>query len=282
MLAKKSRAVLIILAVIWLLAVVAASVWDMDITRAVMNEHSLYGRTLEAAGEPPAILFTSFNLALMAAYFFKCTRLTHRDITLGVLNLIGCVGTAIFATVKTVKYVYGYMGYSTVPFLHIICAVCIAVAISALFVTIAVFMGEKGLKKYFDTALHCVIAAVATFVIIWALKLVWGRVRPRQLTDTALFTPWYLPQWFTGYFSFPSGHTANATVIFSLAYYLRFLPERRKWVGSTVVTLLGVWTALVALSRVVVGAHFLSDVLFGAAVTVAIVYFSRPRNKNVY
>lgn len=275
---KQIRALLIILAVLWILGVIAASVWDMDITRAVMNERSLYGRALEVAGEPPAILFTSFNLALMAAYFFKCTKLSRRDIVLGVLSLVGCVGTAAFTTVKIAKYVCSVPLHPLITLYAVLAALAIAIA----FIMLTLFMSERTLIKYFDIALHCVIAAVATFAIIWALKLVWGRVRPRQLFGDAVFTSWYLPQGFTGYFSFPSGHTANATVVFSGAYYLRFLPKKHAGLKPLILAVLGIWTALVAFSRVVVGAHFLSDVLFGAAVTVAIVYFARPRNKNVY
>lgn len=278
MFTKTSRVIFVLLAVLWIFGVIAASVWDMDITRAVMNERSLYGRALEVAGEPPAILFTSFNLALMAAYFFKCKKLSRRDIVLGALSLVGCIGTAVFTTVKIAKYV------CTAPLHPLITlyAVLAALAISLVFVMLTLFMSEETLEKYFDAALHCFIAAAATFVIIWALKLVWGRVRPRQLFGDAVFTPWYLPQGFTGYFSFPSGHTANATVVFSGAYYLRFLQKKHAGLKPLILVALGIWTALVAFSRVVVGAHFLSDVLFGAAVTVAIVYFTRPRNKNVY
>lgn len=260
---------------LWLTALVFASLYDLDITRAVMNSRSLYGRTFEVLGEMPAVLFTSFNFALMTVYFVKCTDFRGKNKILAVLTLIGCTGTAIFTAVKTAKYLFG----SPLHLLFVIYAVTIGLAISFGFVLLSIFIGEESLKKYFRTATRCAVAAILTFVIIWVLKLTWGRLRPRD-GGVVSFTPWYLPQWFTGNFSFPSGHTANATVIFSVVYYFRFLSGKLKKLIPFFFAVLAVWLALVAFSRVVVGAHFLSDVLFGCAITLAIVYFTRPKEDN--
>ncbi len=277
----KNKIFVCIGALIWLAAVVLASIYDLDITLAIADSHSIFGRALEVAGEPPAILFTSLNLALMAAYFWRCDEKRSRGITLAVLTLIGCVGTSVYAIIKIADYLAEYRDRSLSP-IAVLYSVASALIIAFVFIALALFMKEATLKKYFLTAWRCVIAAILTFVIIWVLKLVWGRVRPRQLTlggGYMAYTPWYLPQGFTGYFSFPSGHTANATVILSLIYYFKFIPEKYKLVKPIAAVLLSVWIVLVALSRVVVGAHFLSDVLFGAAITLAIVYFCKPKEK---
>lgn len=257
---------------VWLTALIFATLYDLDITRAVMNRGSLYGRLFEVLGEIPAVLFTSFNFALMAVYFAKSTDFRGKNKILAVLTFIGCAGTAIFTTVKTAKYIYGEMLHPLI----VLYAVLAGAAIAFAFMMCGVFLGEQTLQKYFHTASRCAIAGVLTFFIIWAFKLTWGRLRPRDggIVD---FTPWYLPQFFTGNFSFPSGHTANATVIFSVVYYFRFLRGKAKKLVPLFYTVLAAWLALVAFSRVVVGAHFLSDVLFGCAITLAIVYFARPR-----
>ena len=49
-------------AVLWLIALVFAGIYDLDISLAIADERSAFGRFMEVAGEPPAILFTSFNL----------------------------------------------------------------------------------------------------------------------------------------------------------------------------------------------------------------------------
>lgn len=275
----KTRIFACIGTLLWLAALALASIYDLDISLKIADERSTFGRIFEVAGEPPAILFTSFNFALMAAYFLRCEKRRAKGMILAVLTLIGCVGTSVFTAVNTAKYFAEYGGYSLHP-QRALYAVSLALIIAFVFILTALFMKDESLKKYFFVAWRCALAAILTFAIIWALKLVWGRVRPRQLTMGGgyfAYTPWYLPQGFTGYFSFPSGHTANATVILSSLYYLRFLPQRFKALKPIIVALLTVWIALVAFSRVVVGAHFPSDVLFGAAITLGIVYFSKPK-----
>ena len=45
---------------------------------------------------------------------------------------------------------------------------------------------------------------------------------------------------------------------------------------------LTVWLVTVALSRVLVGAHFLSDVLCGMAITLTIVRLWRPKKEPLF
>ncbi len=272
---QKSRHLLFFIpvAVLWLCALAAASVYDLDISLAIADESSIFGRFLEIAGEPPAILFASFNFALIMSF---CFRVSEKKAA-GILSAIACVGTSAYTMIQTADYIAEMRGYPLHP-LHVVYAALAALLVSAAFIFTALTVNEKTLKRYYTAACHCAKAAALTFVIIWALKLLWGRVRFRQLDgDLSLFTPWYLPQGFTGFFSFPSGHTANATVILSCLYYFDSFPEKLRKFRPALSAVLGIWIVLVALSRVVVGAHYLSDVLFGMAVTLAIVYFVRPK-----
>ena len=264
-------------AVLWLIALVFAGIYDLDISLAIADERSAFGRFMEVAGEPPAILFTSFNFPLMMAHFLKRADRTRLHLTLAALTFVGCAGTAIFTTVKIVNYLLDWQLLSGQ--LPSAIAILAGILIAAAFSANALRLPAATLAKYFDTACRCAYVGIAAFVIIWAFKLLWGRVRFRQLEgDLSLFTPWYLPQGVNGYFSFPSGHTANATVIFAVTSYFRFLPEKfRKWKPLMIAALL-LWIGIAAFSRVRVGAHYLSDVLFGAAITFGIVYFFRNKH----
>jgi undecaprenyl-diphosphatase len=103
------------------------------------------------------------------------------------------------------------------------------------------------------------IAIVLQAVIVWAMKAAIGRVRPW----IALGLP--APVGSPHDFSFPSGHAAGS---FCLAAFLALAlpaawpasPRRARLVGGVAF----VYAALVASSRVYLGAHFPSDVLFGA------------------
>jgi membrane-associated phospholipid phosphatase len=121
-----------------------------------------------------------------------------------------------------------------------------------------------------------VIASVAcTAATANLIKLLVWRTRPRALelaggadsvlstfAGTPLWTPWSRPEveWHGWMTSFPSAHTATAV---GLAFGLGWLyPRYARWFAGLAFA--------VAAQRVVVGAHFLSDTLFGAAAAMCV------------
>ncbi|WP_070970330.1 phosphatase PAP2 family protein [Vibrio sonorensis] len=85
--------------------------------------------------------------------------------------------------------------------------------------------------------------------IYWVLKNSFKRRRPEEFSDL-------LPSFITpsDRYSLPSGHTAAAFVMATIISY--FYPQ---WSDQAYA-----WAALIALSRVLLGVHFLTDVLLGA------------------
>ncbi len=113
----------------------------------------------------------------------------------------------------------------------------------AVVAAITLFVG----RRQFEAVLLGTSMIVATFVI-WGMKAIVGRARP-ALWET---------QWYWGS-SFPSGHTLS-TAAFATAAALcvaRIWPRA----GSVAMALAVLWTALVAVSRLVLGVHWPSDVL---------------------
>ncbi len=103
-----------------------------------------------------------------------------------------------------------------------------------------------------------VVAYICRTAAVEWLKLLTGRPRPRQVPDASLFAG------FGGGASFPSGH---ASFSFMLAMIVSAWFPRWRWVA---------WIAavFVSISRVLVHAHYLSDVIVGAVIgTVAGVVF---------
>lgn len=94
-------------------------------------------------------------------------------------------------------------------------------------------------------------SAVAAALLGWAVKALVGRARP-ALWETS---------WYWGS-SFPSGHTLNTAAVATAAA----LCIARIWPGAgrPAMALAVAWTALVALSRLVLGVHWPSDVLAAA------------------
>lgn len=116
-----------------------------------------------------------------------------------------------------------------------------------------------------------VFVCAVCMVTVNLVKIPWGRPRMRFLEaeSSAAFVPWYRPgsgaaRMFPNakadeFRSFPSGHVVTAAC--SLLWTL--LPSMHRFFegkGRLLFLLSLVWTSLVVLSRLTMGAHFLSDV----------------------
>ncbi len=64
-------------------------------------------------------------------------------------------------------------------------------------------------------------------------------------------------------FSFPSGHALNSTVIAGMVAYLLARRLRTHWARVVTVLVAVVWALAMGLSRVFLGHHWLTDVMFG-------------------
>lgn len=102
-------------------------------------------------------------------------------------------------------------------------------------------------RRRFEAVLLGASVITAT-LMVWGMKAIVGRARP------ALWEA----QWYWGS-SFPSGHTLS-TAAFSTAAAL-CVARIRPWAGAPTMVLAMIWTGLVAVSRLVLGVHWPSDVL---------------------
>lgn len=143
---------------------------------------------------------------------------------------------------------------------------CVSVAV------IAVGVGERGTDLRFKAAMNG-LAGRATFVfavnavsgiLSQVLKHLVGRARPKLIAVDGPFhfDPFSIKATFA---SFPSGHTVT---VFATAMALSyFAPRLRLWLFLV--------AALVAFSRLAIGAHYPSDVLAGAFLGVATAIYLR-------
>jgi membrane-associated phospholipid phosphatase len=141
-------------------------------------------------------------------------------------------------------------------------------------------------KSQVQSAIAIKYAKVVVAVSFWgyviciqAVKYFWGRFRFREL-DAAFsqFTPWYLPQGITGSDSFPSGHAAMGWMLLAL---LILSVNKKQWVKYSAFILIFMWGIILALSRVVIGAHYASDVLFGSFfIIITFLLFNKNYSKS--
>lgn len=86
------------------------------------------------------------------------------------------------------------------------------------------------------------------------VKIATGRARPSVKSEVS----WNGPRFSSKYHAFPSGHTASSTAFFVVLFL------KRKKIGAALLLI----PALIALSRIVVGAHYLSDIIFATMLGV--------------
>ncbi|MDM5272134.1 phosphatase PAP2 family protein [Sulfurovum sp. zt1-1] len=110
-------------------------------------------------------------------------------------------------------------------------------------------------------ALYIFMTNVVAGIGVWLFKIPFGRMRPKLYLEDNL----YGFQWFeisSKYVSFPSGHTITA-ISSAVALSLLF----PKWKYPILIA-----GALVAFSRVVITAHYLSDVFFASFLGTMVAY----------
>ncbi len=116
-------------------------------------------------------------------------------------------------------------------------------------------------------------SVITATLVVWGMKAIVGRARP-ALWDA---------QWYWGS-SFPSGHTLS-TAAFATASALcvaRIWPRA----ANPAISLAMLWTGLVAISRLVLGVHWPSDVLvamclgFFIPLMISVTHDLRPRESS--
>ena len=123
------------------------------------------------------------------------------------------------------------------------------------------------LTSWFSRPLIAATTAVAyilQFAIVWIGWGMWNRGRPDLIAD-GLAAP--------GLHSFPSGHAVVVTTVYGFLFYLWFRASR-SWLERLIVVLFAlVWIGLISMSRLVLGAHWPSDVIAGLAIALIWLFF---------
>jgi undecaprenyl-diphosphatase len=117
----------------------------------------------------------------------------------------------------------------------------------SLIVCLAIYYGEKG----FLAAGHMLLAAGISLIIYKLVKSKTSRIRPFEFSNAIMKGTIALDR-----YSFPSGHTLQAVCFTTVA--LPYFPH--------LAILLVPFTLLVALSRVLLGLHYPTDVIAGAMI----------------
>lgn len=254
------------------LCLVAGSLVDYPLSCALINQQNPFGLLLAAYGHFPA-----FAAISLAGVLFICTYSREKPMTSALLALLGVSLNAIclFAMVHTpLRYLS----------LSIPVAIIIGVSLLVLVNVVLLFVlrgATHGQLQRFGAFLLAFV--VAQFIVVYIIKIVWSRPRMRMIvsTDGATFQPWWVigseqkdGLMATGiaaeeFKSFPSGHTACAACAMALVALPAIKPALARW-SNVLFWASALIPALVAISRIIMGAHFLTDVTMGFTTTFLI------------
>lgn len=234
---------------------------DLQIWLTYGNPTGKFGLIMEVIGEIVAPLIFIASGIIIAIYYFNepKSKLSYFKFVCGIACSIAgfAYSIIVFTRMKNIWFVIGGT------------AVTLILVAALLMILRKVDPGK--LFQFYCIALTAVFYCIAVLAIITLIKVFWGRVRPRDLETLEQFTPWYIPHGITGNRSFPSGHTANASTLIVITM---FSPLIKNIVGK--IFLFGVpavWIAIMAASRVSIGAHYCSDTLFAAAISIVLFIF---------
>lgn len=162
------------------------------------------------------------------------------------------------------------------------------IILTILFVAIGLFLCYKWLAKKENSemqrltriALVAIVAVYAGSTILNTMKMFWGRMRPYEMNSQwSNFTAWFQINGENGHKSFPSGHAQEVWI--SLILPLFVSPQHAKK-RQYVFIATAIFSFIVVLSRLRIGAHFLSDVTVGSFISIFVVYvMSRIVNEKL-
>lgn len=258
------------------LLLLTGSFIDYPFSRAVVNPESFFANFFAGFGAFPASLgAVGGGLLLILGHRRRPSAAKIAEIVVGVIAMILGAWLTYTTPPKYTPWNKSWLALISVA----------AILITLIF---TYWLQRKGVRRATVRNVGWVLIAtiLTELIVINVLKGIWERPRMRFIAERPedLFHHWwqvgnelkelFLPQGIPAdeFKSFPSGHTGHATLMMSLALMPRLKLNWRRYQNR----LLGLgiaWAGLTALSRVIIGAHFLTDTVIGFAVGLVSLWF---------
>jgi len=249
---EKNNTILIVYTLLTVLLLVF-TFKDIEIGMAFANKDALWVKFFVNFAQLPAFFFTFLAFSLL----FRLR--SRKNLVLNILSAVFTLYFMLYGAVATWSTTSGYLLYDDPNKGSEAQGWVFAIIIITVSQIWLYRKSDEQLHKYKRIALIAAIMLPFVYISYNLFKFYWGRVRFRDmLPDYSNFTPWYLPQGHTGNRSFVSGHTSNGWSMILITLFCAKESVIRNQVLWTTAIL---WGTLTAVSRVVIMAHFPSDVL---------------------
>ncbi len=289
-------------AVIFAVLLTVATLYDLDISK-IMTKKALpegeyfstsgFGLFFESVGSAPIYLMAA--IAGVVGFWWGARKENkYLKIIVPIVGAVVIVVAVMFFVKDIFSYVGEHMGNKAhmskgyVTCLELLVAVIISVLLT---LTWKQIKPEDNDKLIIWVAV--ILGTVALYLIVHFIKTPIGRMRFRTMnyikdTEFSGYTRWYVNNGKRNIVSevdgvavkdscksFPSGHTYSAALVYTLLCLPDLLEKwNKKWVKICLYVGTIGFTGIVAISRIMVGAHYMSDVLFGGTLSfLAMVIF---------
>ncbi len=304
---KKTLIIFCAVTAVFVALICVFSFFDLQISKKISiigagkyYPESVSGRFFETFGVIPVYALTAFALALVFHNALRRSALTERGKIFKVFVLIL---SAFFTALMCFGMFKKAISYTLIHFsadyllgggTDMVAFVLLGIMSGAALLYFCKDLSSSFLNKTFCWALIVIFAAAFSQGITQGIKLFSGRARfatMNVLNDFSLYTPWY--KFVSGrkvtddmltagiasdaFRSFPSGHSAASTMLLCfclLPYFLRGEKGENKPLKLVCLILPIAFTLGTMASRVIEGAHFLTDVLFGSYSVIAGIFIA--------
>ena len=279
----------------FLAMLILGSIYDLQISKtlASLPDHSYYttnklAQVVDTVGE--TVLYIIVDIALIIIFHrYKNIKMDKKW-----LRILFMIGSILLAVVVTAYAIYKIVGYLVIytelkPFLYSTLGLLLLIVLGAALLLgifcIISLLKETTIEKLFKWAIAVLIVAAVSNGIAQALKFIVARTRYRAIMNESLdpetyFTPWYMinknkfastaAQYGDYFKSFPSGHCCAAASMFLFCLLPCYVESTRDTLFYILApAVCTVYTLLVMLSRIIAGAHYFTDTLIGAGITIA-------------
>ncbi len=257
---KKYRTEIIVFYVFAAAAMVVASFFDLKIDIALNDPSNPFAVWLYRTGEFPSRLICP----IAGAVIFRCTDKK----AVAAIGAALCLGGSAYMGYYIGKHFFVEEYRMAFSLLW-----GIGFGVAALYAVRFVTVPDEFKRPLFTAAVIGVGVMTAQLLTVDIMKNLWGRVRFRDLLSSGScdgFTAWFVINGKNGNKSFPSGHTAGAGMSY-LLMLLPFIDKKREKYRAVYFWCPFIYTSAVALTRLVMGAHYLSDVAVGGVIAFSCV-----------
>ena len=287
------KKILTILLGVGVLSLLVATFFDKNVTNAVMDQNSIFGNIFQNYADQGAgiVLFAAFEIIAWTIW---------RRVQDEVLRYVMTIGALAFAFNQMLAILQDMLSYTYsmlnnlskgIPMgvanntsavknypevLRWGLAVVLTVVLSFFFYNWLQSKSDADIRYLVTAALVGIAVVFIAQTTIGEMKSLWGRFRPYEMTTVAgntmsEFTPWYHLNGINGYNSFPSGHTMSGWLFLFLVFFV----PRGNISAQKKMTIFGIAMGiLTAMSRVRIGAHWLSDVTVSSIIVGLIIFMA--------